>query len=251
MGIVSARDLSRTYGDQGQQHAAVRHVTLEVESGEFLALMGPSGCGKSTLLNMLGGIDRPDSGEVWVAGTRIDRLSESALALFRRRHVGIVFQFFNLIQNLDVLANIELPAQLAGRPAREIRQRSAELMEALGIGDLTAKMPGQLSGGQRQRVAIARALINRPAVLLADEPTGALDQEAGAGVMRLFRQLHTKGQTIIMVTHDPKIAAHAQRIALMQDGELLDEMRPGTGGATRLADRFAPPRALSGGGTNA
>ncbi|MFZ5817459.1 MAG: ABC transporter ATP-binding protein [Bacillota bacterium] len=241
--ILSARQVSRTYQEDGQPHTAVRAVSLEAEAGQFLALMGPSGCGKSTLLNILGGIDRPDTGEVWVAGVRIDRLSETALALFRRKQVGIVFQFFNLIQNLDVLSNIELPGLLAGRPAREVRQRALELMEALEIAELRAKMPNQLSGGQRQRVAVARALINRPAVLLADEPTGALDQEAGAGVMRLFRRLHAEGQTILMVTHDPKVAAHAERILLMQDGQLTEEMQPGGG---RLAERFLPPRTAGG-----
>jgi len=243
--ILSARQVSRLYQGDGERFAAVREVNLEAKPGQFLALMGPSGCGKSTLLNMLGGIDRPSAGEVWVAGTRIDRLSETALALFRRKHVGIVFQFFNLIQNLDALSNVELPSLLAGRSARETRQQALDLMEALGIADLSRKMPNQLSGGQRQRVAIARALINKPAVLLADEPTGALDQESGAGVMRLFRRLHAEGQTILMVTHDPKVAAYAERILLMQDGMLSEEMSADSRGGTRLAERFAPPRAAA------
>lgn len=241
--ILMALGVSRTYSEAGQRHAAVSDVSVSVQEGEFVALMGPSGCGKSTLLNILGGIDRPDSGEVWGAGTRVDRLSETALALFRRKHVGIVFQFFNLIHNLDVLGNVELPALLGREPAREVRCRSMELLEALDISELARKMPSQLSGGQRQRVAIARALINRPSVLLADEPTGALDQEAGAGVMRLFRRLHSQGQTIVMVTHDPKVAAQAERMLLMQDGVLLDEMHPGARPGGRLAEQFPPPRA--------
>lgn len=232
--IVSARNLNRVYQADGATHPAVRDVSVEVAPGEFIALMGPSGCGKSTLLNMLSGIDRPDNGEVWVAGTRIDRLTETELALFRRRHVGIVFQFFNLIQNLPVLANIELPAQLSGLSGREIRERSHSLMASLEILPLAGKMPGQLSGGQKQRVAIARALINRPSLLLADEPTGALDADSGQAVMRLFTQLNRDGQTIIMVTHDFKVAGHAGRILTMADGRIEVETRPAAGKMTEL-----------------
>jgi putative ABC transport system ATP-binding protein len=224
--LIAAQNVSRVYQSDGTSFAAVIDVSLAVEAGEFLALMGPSGCGKSTLLNILGGIDRPDSGAVHVAGTRIDSLTETQSALFRRRHVGIVFQFFNLIHNLDVRDNIELPGLLAGLPAREAHARADELMATLGISDLAQKLPGRLSGGQRQRVAIARALINRPAVLLADEPTGALDVESGQSVLRLFRQIHAQGQTIVMVTHDPKVSGHAERILMMQDGRLVDEVRP-------------------------
>ena len=224
--LVAAEHVSRIYRNDGTSQAAIADFSLMAAEGEFVALMGPSGCGKSTLLNILGGIDRPDGGEVRVAGVRIDQLSETQLALFRRRHVGIVFQFFNLIHNLDARDNIELPGFLAGFSANDVHKRASELMEMLGIGDLARKMPGRLSGGQRQRVAIARALINRPALLLADEPTGALDQESGQAVLRLFRQLHARGQTILMVTHDPKVAGHAQRILMMQDGRLVDEIRP-------------------------
>ena len=237
--LVSVSNVTRTYRTDGTEHPAVRGVSFDVAPGEFVALMGPSGCGKSTLLNMLGGIDQPDSGEVHVAGSRIDHLSETQLALFRRKHVGIVFQFFNLIHNLDVTANIELPALLAGMSPAQARTRSMELLDALDIAPLTAKMPGQLSGGQRQRVAIARALINRPTLLLADEPTGALDQEAGQSVLRLFRSLHAQGQTIVMVTHDPKVSGHAERILMMQDGVVAEELRPSSGGAaSRLAQRL-------------
>lgn len=242
-GIVAARSVSRVYQEEAARLAAVRSASLEVAAGEFVALMGPSGCGKSTLLNMLGGIDRPDEGEVWVAGRRIDRLSETGLALFRRRHIGIVFQFFNLIDNLDVAGNVELPGLLAGMSAREARARAEELLASLGIAELRAKMPGQLSGGQRQRVAIARALVNRPAVLLADEPTGALDQESGMAVLRLFRTLHEQGQTILMVTHDPKVSGYAGRTIVMQDGVLLEEICPPVPGNGRLAERFPLPGA--------
>ncbi len=236
--LITVQDLSRTYRSEGAEHPAVRHVSFDVAQGEFLALMGPSGCGKSTLLNMLGGIDRPDTGSVMVDGIRIDTMSETQLALFRRRHVGIVFQFFNLIHNLDVTGNIELPALLAGMPAAKARGRTQELLKSLEIGDLAGKMPGQLSGGQRQRVAIARALVNKPTLLLADEPTGALDQESGSAVLRLFRTLHSQGQTIIMVTHDPKVSGHAERILMMQDGRIAEEMRPAAQPASRLAQRL-------------
>ncbi|HWI64428.1 MAG TPA: ABC transporter ATP-binding protein [Symbiobacteriaceae bacterium] len=236
--LITVRNVSRTYRSEGTEHPAVRGVSFAVAEGEFVALMGPSGCGKSTLLNMLSGVDTPDAGEVWVAGRRIDNLSETQLALFRRRHVGIVFQFFNLIHNLDVRGNIELPALLAGMPQAQIRTRTQELLESLSMADLGGKLPGQLSGGQRQRVAVARALINRPAVLLADEPTGALDQESGAAVLRLFRSLHSQGQTILMVTHDPKVSGHAGRILMMEDGRVVEEMRPAAQSASRLAARL-------------
>ncbi len=240
---IRATGLTRVYRGEGNPRPAVQDVSLEVATGEFVALMGPSGCGKSTLLNMLGGIDRPDAGEVWVAGQRIDGLSETRLALFRRKHVGIVFQFFNLIQNLDVVANIELPGLLGRGSTAAVRVRARELMSVLGLSELAGKMPGKLSGGERQRVAIARALINGPTVLLADEPTGALDQENGQGVLRLFQELHRdKGQTIVMVTHDPKVAAYAGRILVMQDGRLVEESRPAEARMGRLAARLLGTR---------
>jgi putative ABC transport system ATP-binding protein len=224
--LISGRNLTREYKGDGVPFLALSDVSLDVPYGEFVALMGPSGCGKSTLLNLLGGIDRPDTGEVWIKTQRIDRYSEKQLALFRRAHVGIVFQFFNLIQNLTVRSNIELPGHLASLRVAEIAARVAELADALGIEPLLGKMPNQLSGGQRQRVAIARALINRPTLLLADEPTGALDQETGESVLGLFQKLNRAGQTILMVTHDPKVAHYAQRICLMKDGRLVEDMRP-------------------------
>lgn len=233
---ICVENVGRAYRAEGTAHTAIKDVSFAVGRGEFVAIMGPSGCGKSTLLNILSGIDRPDTGAVTVSGVRIDRLSESGLALFRRAHVGIVFQHYNLVQNFDVTANIEFPALLAGTAAVQVRQRSLELLAALGIADLARRMPGQLSGGQRQRVAIARALINRPAVLLSDEPTGALDQESGQLVLGLLRQLHRQGQTIVMVTHDPKVAGLAERILMMQDGRLVKEIRQGE---RRLTAAFA------------
>lgn len=240
--VVSAQGLSRVYKGDGTTFWAVREVSLEVARGEFVAIMGQSGSGKSSLLNLIGGIDKPDAGQITVAGRRIDTASETELAKFRRRHVGIVFQFFNLIQNLDVKSNIELPGLLVGLSPAELRARTGELMESMGIADLASKMPGQLSGGQRQRVAICRALINRPTVLLADEPTGALDQESGQAVLRLFRRLHTEGQTILMVTHDPKVAAYAERILTVQDGCIAAESRPSGDGSARLAERILGAR---------
>lgn len=244
LSVVSARNISREYKGDGTSFYAVRDVSIEVANGEFVAIMGQSGSGKSSLLNLIGGIDKPDAGEVWVAGDRIDSASESRLAKFRRRHVGIVFQFFNLIHNLDVQANVELPALLAGLPSAEVRARAHELMDAIGIASIARKMPGQLSGGQRQRVAICRALINRPTLLLADEPTGALDQESGQAVLRLFRRLHDQGQTIMMVTHDPKVAAYAQRTLIMQDGRVVAETRPSDAAGDRLMERLRGARTV-------
>ena len=236
--VIRVENVNRAYQSGGAAHPAVRDLSMQVAKGEFVAIMGPSGCGKSSLLNMLSGIDRPDSGRVEVSGVRIDQLSETKLAQFRRTHVGIVFQFFNLIQNLDVLSNVEMPALLAGVSRSDARTRSQELLGLLGIGELRGRMPGQLSGGQRQRVAIARALVNRPTVLLADEPTGALDQESGQTVLALFQKLHSEGQSIVMVTHDPKVSGFAERILVMQDGRIAEEVRRGEQGAHPMAERL-------------
>lgn len=236
--VVSAQGVSRTYKGDGTSHIALQEATLVVEKGEFVALMGQSGSGKSTLLNLIGGIDKPDAGEIYVDGVRIDTASESQLAKFRRKHVGIVFQFFNLIHNLDVMTNIEMPGLLAGLSGGEVRRRAESLMDSIEILDLARKMPGQLSGGQRQRVAICRALINQPTLLLADEPTGALDQASGQAVLRLFRQLHAEGQTILMVTHDPKVAAAAERIITVADGKIVAETKATSETGERLRERI-------------
>jgi putative ABC transport system ATP-binding protein len=210
---------------------AVDGVDLEVAPGETVAVMGPSGCGKSTLLHLLGGLDRPSGGEVWLAGRRVDDLGERALARVRRRDVGFVFQAFHLMDDLTAVENVELPLLLAGRPAREARQRAAELLQRVGLSDRGGFLPAALSGGQRQRVAIARALSNGPLVLFADEPTGNLDSAATLEVLRLFDELHQSGQTLIIVTHDARIAATADRLISMRDGTFVDETWV-TGGST-------------------
>ena len=223
--VIETRNLLKTYRTDGVAVEALRGVDLQVAPGEFVAVMGPSGCGKSTLLHLLGGLDRPTAGEVIVAGRRLDTLSESARAVMRRETVGFVFQAYNLIPNLTVADNVDLPGLLAGHPPVEVAARREELLEALGLADKDRAFPGELSGGQQQRAAIARALVNRPAVLLADEPTGNLDSRSGAEVLALLRRFHADGQTTVLVTHDAKVASFAGRVVFMRDGQLVDETR--------------------------
>ena len=223
--VIETRNLLKTYRADGVAVEALRGVDLRVAPGEFVAVMGPSGCGKSTLLHLLGGLDRPTAGEVVVAGQRLDALSESARAVMRRETVGFVFQAYNLIPNLTVAGNVDLPGLLAGHPPAEVAARREELLEALGLADKDRAFPGELSGGQQQRAAIARALVNRPAVLLADEPTGNLDSRSGAEVLALLRCFHADGQTTVLVTHDAKVASFAGRVVFMRDGQLVDETR--------------------------
>ena len=210
---------------------ALDDVTLSVANGEVAAIMGPSGSGKSTLLNLIAGLDKPTRGAVTVAGQRIDALGESALARFRARHVGIIFQFFNLLDDLTVEDNVLLPAQLAGASRRKARARAAELLARLGIDKHKDHYPARLSGGQRQRVAIARALVNSPELLLADEPTGALDTATGQEIGRLLTELNAAGQTLVLVTHDPALAVrYAARTIRLVDGQVVDA-RAATAGA--------------------
>jgi putative ABC transport system ATP-binding protein len=217
---------------------ALADVSLSVAAGEVAAVMGPSGSGKSTLLNLIAGLDRPTSGTVTVAGRRIDSLGEAALARFRARHVGIVFQFFNLLDDLTVEDNVLLPAQLAGASRRRARARAAELLERMGIERHRDAYPARLSGGQRQRVAIARALVNSPELLLADEPTGALDTAAGEEIGRLLRELNGAGQTLVLVTHDPALARrYAARTLRLLDGKIV------AGPGELAADAFTGARA--------
>jgi putative ABC transport system ATP-binding protein len=221
--VLVTTGLERTYENDGIAVAALRGVDLAVGAGEFVSVMGPSGCGKSTLLHLLGGLDRPTAGEVALGGRRVDQLSEAAWAILRRREVGFVFQFFNLIGNLTVADNVELPGLLAGLSPREARGRRRELLEDLGIEELAGAVPSRMSGGQQQRVAIARALINRPAVLLADEPTGNLDSQSAREVLALLRRHHERGQTIVLVTHDARVASAADRVIHMRDGQISEQ----------------------------
>jgi putative ABC transport system ATP-binding protein len=216
--VIELRGVTRRY-DEGPP--ALHDVSLTVKPGESVAVLGPSGSGKSTLLNLVAGLDRPDEGTVTVAGTRVDTLGEAASARFRRTHVGLVFQFFNLLDDLTVRDNVLLPAQLAGAPRGATAEEADRLLATLGIARHAEAYPGRLSGGERQRVAVARALINRPALLLADEPTGALDTASGEDVRDLLNDLHAGGQTIVLVTHDLRLAeACATRTVTMRDGRV-------------------------------
>jgi putative ABC transport system ATP-binding protein len=219
--------LAKHFGRGEALVRAVDDVDLVVAAGESIVVTGPSGCGKSTLLQLIGGLDLPSSGEVWIGGLRIDRASERARARLRRDHVGFVFQDFHLIEELTALENVELPALLAGVASRRARDRASDLLERVGLDDRSRHLPGQLSGGQQQRVAVARALVNRPDVLLADEPTGNLDSTATTGVLRLFETLRADGQTLIVVTHDPRTAATADRMVSMRDGALVEDVALG------------------------
>jgi ABC-type lipoprotein export system ATPase subunit len=236
--LLTARALRKTYGRGDALVRAVDDVDLDVAAGETVAIMGPSGCGKSTLLYLLGGLDRADRGEILLAGQRVDKLGERDLARLRRDAVGFVFQSFHLMDELTAVENVELPALLAGRSPRAARRRALELLERTGLADRARFLPSALSGGQRQRVAVARALANDPLVVLADEPTGNLDSAATLEVLRLFDDLHQTGQTLVIVTHDARIAATADRLITMRDGALLDETRL-TGGATGSLSRLA------------
>jgi putative ABC transport system ATP-binding protein len=228
---IRLSEVTRRYADVGQP--AVNRVSLDVLPGEAMAVMGPSGSGKSTLLNLIAGLDRPDSGTVTVAGNRVDAMSETAAARFRRRDVGLIFQFFNLLDDLTVLDNVLLPGQLAGLPRAQARARAAELLAALRIERHRDAYPSRLSGGERQRVAIARALMNRPALLLADEPTGALDTGTGDEIGALLLDLNRAGQTLVLVTHDSGLAErYARRIVVMADGRITSDSRDRAGGGS-------------------
>jgi putative ABC transport system ATP-binding protein len=226
--VLRAEGLVRTHhGESGPAHA-VRGVDLCVRQGEFVAITGPSGAGKSTLLHLLGGLQQPDSGSIWLDGKCTDTWSETRWAVERRRRIGTVFQFFNLVSNLPVADNVELPALLAGVSPRKARAQREELLTELGIAGKERSMPGELSGGEQQRVALARALINHPPLLLADEPSGSLDSKGTREVMRLLSRFHQRGQTIVLVTHDARLASAADRVISFFDGRIADDAELGT-----------------------
>ncbi|MCD0484795.1 ABC transporter ATP-binding protein [Streptacidiphilus sp. ASG 303] len=221
--MLRVRGLVRTHRSEGSAVRALDGVDLDVDRGEFVAVMGPSGAGKSTLLHLLGGLDRPDGGQIWLEGRRVDGLSEARWALLRRRSVGIVFQFSNLVSTMTVADNVELPALLAGASARQARTRREELLGELGLADKARAVAAGLSGGEQQRVALARALVNEPGLLLADEPTGSLDSRSTRDVLRLLTRFHEQGRTIVLVTHDARVAATAERVVSLFDGRVADD----------------------------
>jgi putative ABC transport system ATP-binding protein len=219
--VLTTRALRKSFDSEGAPVRALRGVDFSMEPGEFVAMMGPSGCGKSTLLNLVAGLDTPTDGEITLAGESLIGRSDDELAIMRRRHIGIVFQFFNLLEGMSVLENVTLPAVIAGASRKRAETRARDLLDLLGLADKAKDAPGVLSGGQRQRLAIARALANEPTLVLADEPTGALDSEGGHEVLELFRRLHAGGQTILLVTHDDAVAAAGDRIVRMKDGRIV------------------------------
>jgi putative ABC transport system ATP-binding protein len=244
---IEGRNLVKRYRDQEIDVEALRGVEIEAAQGEFVAVMGPSGSGKSTLLHLLGGLDRPTSGEVFVNGRSLAGLSRSQLARVRRDEIGFVFQLYNLIPSLTVAENISLPAIAAAQSPTAIESKLGDLLGLVGLADKRDRFPTQLSGGEQQRVAIARALIREPAVVLADEPTGNLDSQTGDALLDLFTRCHAAGQTIVLVTHDPKVASTAQRVLFMRDGQFVEEteLRPASHELTdlvQIGDEGPPPK---------
>jgi putative ABC transport system ATP-binding protein len=238
--LIETRGLYRIYGDGDAAVHAIDGVDLDVARGGYLALMGPSGCGKSTLLHLLGGLDDATRGSVVVDGHELTDLDESARAILRRATIGVVFQAYNLIPNLTIRDNIDLPGRLAKRDQRVVANRRDTLLRQLGLADRSEALPTELSGGQQQRAAIARALINEPAVLLADEPTGNLDSRSGSEVLALLDSVNRAGQTLVIVTHDPVVAAHAGRVVFLRDGRVVSELAStGIDHAERIAERLA------------
>ena len=223
--VLSTFRLRKTFDSEAGKVRALRGVDLELSAGEFVAVMGPSGCGKSTLLNLVAGLDTPSDGEIVLGGEPLGGKDESQLAHMRRRHIGFVFQFFNLLEDTSALENVALPAVIAGATRARAEGRARDLLDLLGLPDKAQELPGVLSGGQRQRLAIARALANEPTLLLADEPTGALDTAGGLEVLELFRRLHAGGQAILLVTHDERVAAAATRVVRMEDGRVVASTR--------------------------
>lgn len=221
--LIDIDDITKVYPMGAEEVRALDGVTLDVERGEYLAIMGPSGSGKSTLMNVIGCLDTPTSGTYYLNNANVGTMTDDELAEIRNREIGFVFQTFNLLPRVNCLQNAELPLIYAGMPRTERRERAAEALHNVGLGDRLDHRPNELSGGQRQRVAVARALVNRPSILLADEPTGNLDTETGNEIMRLFEALHRQGNTILLVTHEEDIAHHARRIIRLRDGRLVND----------------------------
>jgi putative ABC transport system ATP-binding protein len=237
--VIVTRGTKREYDMGGEIVRALRGVDLAIRRNEYVAIMGPSGSGKSTLMNLIGCLDTPSAGEYWLNGQLVSTMSDDQLAAVRNREIGFVFQTFNLLPRSTALQNVELPLVYGGVPAAERKRRAQEALERVQLGGRMSHRPNELSGGQRQRVAIARALVNRPAILLADEPTGNLDSTTSEEIMRVFEELATQGQTVVMVTHEPDIAAHARRVVVLRDGLIAsDETR------AQFAARMAQPAAL-------
>jgi putative ABC transport system ATP-binding protein len=223
--VIVTRGLKREYDMGGEIVRALRGVDLAIRRNEYVAIMGPSGSGKSTLMNLIGCLDTPDAGEYWLNGQLVSDMSDDALARVRNKEIGFVFQTFNLLPRATALHNVELPLVYAGVPADERKRRAADALESVQLRDRMLHKPNELSGGQRQRVAIARALVNRPSILLADEPTGNLDSQTSEEIMRVFEDLANHGQTVIMVTHEQDIAAHARRVVVLRDGLVASDDR--------------------------
>ena len=223
--VIHIEELAREYPMGGEKVLALRGLSLSIRRNEYVAIMGPSGSGKSTLMNLLGCLDTPTSGSYWLNGQEVSRMPDDALARVRNKEIGFVFQTFNLLPRATALQNVELPLVYAGVSGKERRDRSRRALERVGLGNRIDHKPNELSGGQRQRVAIARALVNDPSILLADEPTGNLDSATSTDVMRVFNLLHRQGQTIIVVTHEAEIAAHAERVVTLRDGRVANDAR--------------------------
>jgi len=223
--VIVTRGIKREYDMGGEVVRALRGVDLAIRRNEYVAIMGPSGSGKSTLMNLIGCLDTPTAGEYWLNGTLVSKMSDDALARVRNKEIGFVFQTFNLLPRATALHNVELPLVYAGVPSDERKRRAKRALEQVQLGERMGHRPNELSGGQRQRVAIARALVNEPSILLADEPTGNLDSQTSEEIMRVFEGLASSGQTVIMVTHEPDIAAHARRVVVLRDGVIASDDR--------------------------